>query len=130
MVLKKIGGRMPLAKTDIARFKKRLEEMRDKLTASLQTSSKEVKRPDEATGYSQHQADQGTDDFDRRINLELTSQEFTLLRQIERALEKIHEGSFGVCDISGEEIPKARLEAMPYATTTVKAQERLERGLL
>ena len=121
---------MSLSKTDVARFKKRLEEMKGKLTSSLQTSSAEVKKPDEATGYSQHQADQGTDDFDRKVSLELTSQEFQVLRQVERALEKIEEGTYGVCDITGEEISKARLEAMPYAVTTVKAQEKLERGLL
>ena len=62
--------------------------------------------------------------------MELTSQEFQVLRNVERALEKIHEGTYGICDISGEEISKARLEAMPYAATTVKAQEKLERGLL
>jgi DnaK suppressor protein len=121
---------MSLSKSEIARFKKRLEEMREKLNSTLKQSTAEVKKPDEATGYSQHQADQGTDDFDRKINLELTSQEFTLLRQIERALEKINDGTYGICDISGEEISKARLEAMPYALTTVKAQEKLERGLL
>ena len=121
---------MHLTKAEISRFKKRLEEMRDKLTASLQLSTAEVKKPDESTGYSQHQADQGTDDFDRKVSLELTSQEFQVLRHVERALEKIHEGTYGICDISGEEISKARLEAMPYAATTVKAQEKLERGLL
>jgi DnaK suppressor protein len=121
---------MSLSKTEIARFKKRLEEMKERLTSSLQTSSAEVKKPDEATGYSQHQADQGTDDFDRKVNLELTTQEFQVLRQVERALEKIEDGTYGVCDISGEDIPKARLEAMPYAVTTVKSQEKLERGLL
>ncbi len=121
---------MPLTKAEIARFGARLEEMRSKMTSTLKQSTAEVKKPDEATGYSQHQADQGTDDFDRKINLELTSQEFQVLRQIERALEKVHDGTYGICDISGEEISKARLEAMPYALTTVKAQERLERGLL
>jgi DnaK suppressor protein len=121
---------MYLTKTEIARFKKRLEEMRDRLTSSLQMSTAEVKKPDEATGYSQHHADQGTDDFDRKINLEVTTKEFEQLRQVEKALDKIKEGTYGICDISGEEIPKARLEAMPYASTTVKAQEKLERGLL
>jgi DnaK suppressor protein len=119
-----------LSKTDVQRYKKRLEEQKDQITHSLQTSTKEVKKPDEATGYSQHQADQGTDDFDRRISLEVTSHEFQLLRQIERALEKIQEGTYGICDISGDKIPPARLDAMPYATTTVKAQEMLEKGLL
>lgn len=121
---------MSLKKTEIAKFKQRLEEMRKQLTQSLKGSTAEVKTPDEATGYSQHQADQGTDDFDRTISLEVTSREYNILRQIERALEKVNDGTYGICDISGEEIPLARLEAVPYATMTVKAQEKLEKGLM
>lgn len=121
---------MALKKTDIAKFKKRLEDMQRQLTHSLKGSTAEVKTPDEATGYSQHQADQGTDDFDRTISLEVTSKEYGILRQIERALDKIKEDTYGICDITGEEIPLARLEAVPYAIMTVKAQEKFEKGLL
>ncbi len=121
---------MALKKADIVRFRKRLEEMRGQLTQSLKGSTAEVKTPDEATGYSQHQADQGTDDFDRTISLEVTSKEYGILRQVERALQKIEENTYGVCDITGEDIPLPRLDAIPYATMTVKAQEKLEKGLL
>lgn len=121
---------MALAKSKVEEFKKRLLQMRIQLTHALEGSTREVKRPDEATGYSQHQADQGTDDFDRTISLEVTTKEYQLLRQIERALEKIDDNSYGICDVSGEEIPLARLEAVPYATMTVKAQEKFEKGLL
>lgn len=121
---------MGLKKTEVAHFKKRLEEMRRQLTHSLRGSTAEVKTPDEATGYSQHQADQGTDDFDRTISLEVTTKEYQILRQIDRALEKIDENTYGTCDITGEDIPIPRLEAVPYATMTVKAQEKFEKGLL
>lgn len=121
---------MPLKKNEITKFKKKLEELRDQLTHTLKGATQEVKTPDEATGYAQHQADQGTDDFDRTISLEVTNKEYGLLRQIERALEKIDEGTYGMCDITEEEIPLKRLEAIPYATMTVKAQEKLEKGLL
>lgn len=121
---------MALNKTEIEHFKKRLEDMKKQLTHSLKGSTAEVKTPDEATGYSQHQADQGTDDFDRTISLEVTSKEYGILRQIERALEKIQDNTYGICDITGEEIPLARLEAVPYAIMTVKAQEKFEKGLL
>lgn len=121
---------MGLKKSDITKFKKKLEELRAQLTHTLKGSTAEVKTPDEATGYSQHQADQGTDDFDRTISLEVTSREYHILRQIERALEKIDENTYGICDITGEEIPMARLEAVPYATMTVKAQDQLEKGLI
>jgi DnaK suppressor protein len=121
---------MALKKTEIAKYKKMLQDMRAQLTKSLQGSTAEVKTPEEATGYSQHQADQGTDDFDRTISLEVTSREYGILRLIDRALEKIEEGTYGVCDITGEEIPKPRLDAVPYATMTVKAQEKFEKGLI
>lgn len=121
---------MALKKSQIEDFKKRLEELRAQLTHTLEGTSKQVKQPDEATGYSQHQADQGTDDFDRTISLEVTSKEYELLRQIDRALEKIDEETYGICDVSGDSIPLARLEAVPYATMTVKSQELFEKGLL
>lgn len=120
---------MALKKADVEKFKKRLEEMRYQMTNLIRDSSEDVKA-DESKGYSQHQADEGTDDFNRTITLEVTSKEFDILRQIERALEKIAEGTYGICDLSGEEIPLARLEALPYAAMTVKSQEKLEKGLL
>ena len=121
---------MPLKKQDIAKFKKRLEELKVQMMHFVRGTSETVKSADENKGYSQHQADEGTDDFNRTISLEVTDKEFKILRQIERALEKIEEDTYGVCDLTGEEIPMARLEAVPYATMTVKAQEKLERGLL
>ena len=120
----------PLKKKDIEKFKTQLEELRVQLNKSLEGTESEVKKPDTATGYTQHQADQGTDDFDRTISLGLTSNEYTILKQIDRALEKIDDNTYGICDISGEPIPKARLDAMPYATMTVQSQEQLEKGLI
>ena len=121
---------MSLKKTQIMEFKKRLEELRKQMTSSLKEATADVKSSDKSKGYSQHQADEGTDDFDRTLSLQLTDKEMQVLRQIERALEKIDEGTYGVCDISGEEIPLRRLEAVPYATMTVQAQEKVERGLI
>ncbi len=121
---------MTLKKSDISKFKTRLIELRERLSKALRGTASEVQKPDEATGYSQHQADQGTDDFDRTISIEVTAKEFKILDQVERALEKIEEGTYGKCDITGDEIPIARLEAVPYATMTVKAQEQFEKGLI
>ena len=118
---------MPLNKTEIAQFKKRLEELKEQVMKTVRGTKESVTQPDEGKGYSQHSADEGTDDFVKNISLEVTSKEFDLLRQIDRALEKIEEGTYGICDISGEEIPGKRLEAVPYATMTVKSQEKFER---
>jgi len=119
-----------LSKKEIETFKKRLEELRTQISRSLQGVTDDVTSPEEKTGYSQHQADQGTDDFDRTISIEVGSKEAGILKQIDRALEKIGDNTYGVCDITEEPIPKARLEAVPYATMTVEAQDKLEKGLL
>lgn len=121
---------MILKKEQVLSFKKRLETLRNSLTNAIRETSEDVKNLDQAKGYSQHQADEGTDDFGRTINLEISNRESIILRQVERALEKIDEGTYGLCDITGKDIPVKRLEAIPYATMTVDAQEKFEKGLL
>lgn len=121
---------MALTKADLEKFKKILLDLQAQLTNNVKSTSEDVKAGEEQKGYSQHQADEGTDDFGRTISLEVTSKEVDILRHVERALEKIDEGTYGVCDISNEPIPKKRLEAIPYATMTVAAQEQVEKGLL
>lgn len=121
---------MALTKDEIETFKKRLLELKDQLSDSVKHASEDVKTDESSKGYSQHQADEGTDDFGRTISLEVSSQEFGMLRQIERSLEKIEEGTYGLCDVTEKEIPKKRLEAIPYATMTVEAQEMIEKGLI
>ncbi len=121
---------MGLTKQDIERFKNRLLELRFQIKQTLNKVSQDVKNKEESKGYSQHQADEGTDDFGQTISIEISGKEQSILRQIERALEKIEEGSYGTCDVSGSEIPVKRLEAVPYATMTVQTQEKYEKGLL
>ena len=121
---------MPLKPNEIEQFKKQLLELREKITMAINGAKKEVKELDETKGYSQHQADEGTDDFGKTINLEVSNKEYLIVKQIDRALEKIDEGTYGICDISQKEIPKPRLLAIPYATMTIDAQEKMEKGLL
>jgi DnaK suppressor protein len=115
---------------DLEFFKKKLMDLRDQISHTIQGTTEQVKETEESRGYSQHQADEGTDDFGKTISIEVSSQEYNILKQIERALEKIEDGTYGICDISGKDISKERLEAVPYATMTVEAQEMLEKGLL
>ncbi len=121
---------MALSKEEVQSFKKRLEELKAKMTSLVRGTSELVKSSEEGKGYSQHQADEGTDDAIRSVSLEVSEKELKILHQIERALEKIEEDSYGICDVTEEEIPKVRLEAVPYATMTVKAQDKMEKGLL
>jgi len=121
---------MGLSEKEIEEFKKKLLVLRGQHRAAFEGTASDVKKPDDARGSSQHHADEGTDDFGRTISIEVTSRELDIIKQIDRALEKIEEGTYGLCDMSGDPIPMKRLEAIPYATMTRDAQEKLEQEKL
>ncbi|MBN2479332.1 MAG: TraR/DksA family transcriptional regulator [Parachlamydiales bacterium] len=121
---------MALKQNEIEKFKIELLELREKISGAINEAKEEVKELDESKGYSQHQADEGTDDFGKTINMEVSNKEYGIIKQIDRALVKIEEGTYGICDISGKEIPLARLKAVPYASMTVESQEKVEKGLI
>lgn len=81
----------------------------------------------EASAHGLHQADAGSDAYDRDFALNLLSQEQDALFEIDEALKRIAKGTYGVCEISGKTIPKARLEARPFARFTVECQSEIER---
>jgi RNA polymerase-binding transcription factor DksA len=81
----------------------------------------------EASAHGLHQADAGSDAYDRDFALSLLSQEQDALFEIDEALKRISKGAYGVCEMSGKQIPKARLEARPFARFTVECQNDLER---
>lgn len=75
-------------------------------------------------------ADVGTDNFEREFTLGLLESEQALLREIDEALGRIGDRSYGICLGTGEPIPKARLHAKPWAKYTVVYARMLEKGLV
>lgn len=72
-------------------------------------------------------AEIGTESFEQELTLNLLGSEKVVLEQIEAALKRIEEGTFGRCEECGAGIPKARLEAIPYAALCVKCASREEK---
>ena len=81
----------------------------------------------EASAHGLHQADAGSDAYDRDFALGLLSQEQDALFEIDEALKRILKGTYGVCEMSGKQIIKARLEARPFARFTVECQNEIEK---
>lgn len=81
----------------------------------------------DASAFGMHQADAGSDAYDRDFALSLLSQEQDSLYEIDQALKRIENGTYGVCEMSGKSIPKARLEALPFTRYTVECQAELEK---
>jgi DnaK suppressor protein len=75
-----------------------------------------------------HMADIGTDNFDQEFTLSLMESEGDALAQIEAALERIEENTYGDCEECGAKIPKARLNAIPYTAVCVKCASSNEQG--
>ena len=103
----------------------RLLELREQLKRQVDGLAKES--AEEIAGYSLHMADSGTDNFDRDFALSLLSSDQDAIYEIEEALKRIERNTYGVCELTGKAIPKARLEAIPWARFTVQAQAQLER---
>jgi DnaK suppressor protein len=73
-----------------------------------------------------HMADIGSDNFEQEFTLSLMENDGVTLDQIEASLERIEEGSYGQCEECGVKIPKARLNAIPYATLCVRCASQQE----
>ncbi|MFA7257099.1 MAG: TraR/DksA C4-type zinc finger protein [Kiritimatiellales bacterium] len=73
-------------------------------------------------------SDQGTDTFDREMELNMLGGEQEVLFEIDAALRRIEKGTFGICELTGQPINFERLQALPYVRYTVRAQSELEKG--
>ncbi|EKD27576.1 MAG: Transcriptional regulator, TraR/DksA family [uncultured bacterium] len=79
------------------------------------------------SGYSLHMADVGTDNYDRELALDFVGNEQAILYEIEKSLERINAGTYGVCEMYGTPIPKKRLDAIPWTPFCKEAAEKIEK---
>ncbi len=111
--------------------KQKLLQLRDAMVDSMagvaQGTLRSRAEGSEASAFGMHQADAGSDAYDRDFALSLLSQEQDALYEIDEALKRIELGTYGKCEMSGKSIPRARLEAIPFARFTVECQSQLER---
>ena len=111
--------------------KEKLLQLRDAMVDSMAGVAKDNLRSraegSEASAFGMHQADAGSDAYDRDFALSLLSQEQDALYEIDQALKRIELGTYGICEMSGKPISHARLEAIPFARFTVECQSQLEK---
>jgi DnaK suppressor protein len=109
--------------------RQRLIDLRDELTR-LRDGLDEDEVELEGGGDDFSETDSGDMSqsiFDREMDASVGEGIERRLGEVERALQKVEEGSYGICEDTGEEIPRGRLEAVPEAIRTVEAQQRFER---
>ncbi len=111
--------------------KERLLALRDNMLDSMNGVAKDTLRAraegSEASAFGMHQADAGSDAYDRDFALSLLSQEQDALYEIEEALKRVMDNTYGTCEMSNKPIAHARLEAIPFARYTVECQSQIEK---
>jgi RNA polymerase-binding transcription factor DksA len=116
------------------RFYKLLIDLRKHLSEGIERHSEEtLKRSSkedagDLSAYGQHMADAGTDTFDRDFALSLVSSEQEALSEIEAAIKRVRDGTYGICEITAKPISKERLLAVPFTRYSAEAQKQIERN--
>ncbi|MEM6910685.1 MAG: TraR/DksA family transcriptional regulator [Verrucomicrobiota bacterium] len=114
----------------LAKQKAKLLELRDELVDAMEGVVGNTIRGDgDSSAFGMHQADAGSDAYDRDFALSLLSQEQDAFQEIELALKRVEDGTYGVCEVSRKEIPELRMEAIPFARLTVECQSEFERQM-
>jgi DnaK suppressor protein len=118
-----------MSKEDLLYFKKLLLKKREELLKNIDYLKNIVNSTNqEASGdhsaYAFHMADQGTDAMEREKAFLFASRDDKYLKQIEAALDRVENGTYGICRVTGKLISKARLEAVP--TTTISYEAKLK----
>lgn len=104
-------------------FRQLILKKRDEALEEIeQMTSRLEDAQEQASGYTYHMADSGTDAMEREMLYLMISRQQKFLGYLDRALKRIEHKTYGICKITGEPIPKERLEAVPHTETTVKAK--------
>ena len=120
-----------LTPAEIEEFKRLLLAKRRELLGDVNHMEGETlqKTRSELSNMPFHMADMGTDNYEQEFTLGLVGSDRKVIIEISDALRRIDEGTFGICEGSGQPIPKKRLEAIPWARYCVEFAEKLEKGL-
>jgi DnaK suppressor protein len=109
-------------------WKRHYERLLELRTRTAQDAGELANASGEAgSRFGMDPADAATDSFDRDLAYSLLAMEENALTEIDSALQRIQEGRYGVCELTGQLIPRQRLEAIPWARYTVEAQAEMER---
>jgi DnaK suppressor protein len=129
---KRKSSKCGLTAAEIEKFRELLVAKRNEILGNVTTMEDETfkKERSELSSMPFHMADAGSDNFEQEFALDLMDSEKKMLAEINDALRRIEEGTYGVCEGKGESIPKTRLNAIPWARYCVKCAELKEKGRL
>ncbi len=122
-------NRAGLGVRELEHFRHLLLQKRAELVGDMSSMEREALQHADTnlSSLPVHMADQGTDAYEQEFTLGLVEKDRLLLREINAALVKIQDGSYGICEGTGEPIGQPRLEAQPWAKYSIEHARKLER---
>lgn len=122
---------MPLSKDQLKQFRQLLLTERARLVGELKSIIQDAsKSPRDASGdlsgYTVHMADMAADTHERELSMNVASNEQESVYQIDDALKRIDDGTYGVCQECAKPISNSRLKAVPHATLCIECQRQKE----
>jgi RNA polymerase-binding protein DksA len=125
-----ISTKVRLSKKELDKYREILLHKRAELAGDVSNLEDEALRQSSSGSLSslpQHMAEQGSDTFEQSISLDLAQVDRNLIREIDEALKRIEEGTYGVCLRTGQRISAERLAELPWAKYSIEAQREMER---
>lgn len=120
-----------MTKQELKKFKELLIKQKERLVGGLNNIAKDASKSQrdssgDISSYAYHMADVATDHYDREFSMNIATSEQKVLLDIEDALKRIEDGSYGCCVECGKSIPMRRLKALPYAQHCLACQQKQE----
>ena len=131
-MVKKKTNKNVLTAAEIREFKALLLEKLNEILNNVNCMEEDALRKTrtDLSNLPFHMADAGTDNFETENTLGLMDSERKLLKEIDNALSRIDNGTYGICESNSEPIPKQRLRAIPWARYCVACANSYEKGIL
>jgi DnaK suppressor protein len=122
-------AKSPFNKKELERYRTMLLRKRAELVGDVSTMENEALRGESGSlsNMPSHLAEQGSEAYDQALSLDLAAADRKLIREIDDAIKRIDEGTFGVCELTGKPIKLERLEELPWARYSIEAARELER---
>ena len=123
-----------MRKTELQKFRRMLEAEKERVTQSLAQHEKIIMHTDDQSGletgkaHSNHMADQGSDEFQYETTIKFANTEGRYLYNIEEALRRIEDGTYGKCQACNKNIGLPRLRRLPYTRLCIDCKEKEEAG--
>jgi RNA polymerase-binding protein DksA len=122
-----------LSSKELEHFRDLLLQKRREIVGDMSQMEREALRSASGSNLSNlplHMADMGTDNYEQEFTLGLVEKDRVILREINSALAKIMDGSYGVCEGTAKPISKVRLEAQPWARFSIEYARQMEKGFI